>query len=130
MRAAYDYDTPVPTVETTAHRGRMPASFSWLNVSAPNVVISAIKKSEVGNDLIVRLYETAGRPAHVRLNIGFPVVWAKECNGLERPLKHGRRIVATAHSLLFTVKPHDIVTLRIGIRGGFTKARLSAIALR
>lgn len=130
VRAAYDYDTPVSTIETTAHRGRMPAAFSWLNVSAPNVVISAIKKSEVGNDLIVRLYETAGRPAHVRLNIGFPVVWAKECNGLERPLKDGRRIVTTAHSLLFTVKPHDIVTLRIGIRGGFTSAKLNAIAMR
>jgi alpha-mannosidase len=53
------------------HRGTRPPSASFLSIDAPDVVISAIKRAEDGNDLIVRMYETAGHATAATLNLSF-----------------------------------------------------------
>ena len=42
------------------HGGSMPKSGSFLSVDAQNVIITAIKKSEIGDDIIIRCVETSG----------------------------------------------------------------------
>jgi alpha-mannosidase len=54
---------PDPAIEGDGHRG--PRSF--LEVDSPSVIVQAIKRAEDGTGLIVRLRETAGRPAEARL---------------------------------------------------------------
>ena len=44
--------------------------FTPSSVNAPNGVVSVLKKSEDGEDLIVRCYETAGRATPATLNPG------------------------------------------------------------
>jgi len=45
----------------TWHEGSLPNdSLSGLNISAPNVIVSAVKRSEDGNGTILRVYETNG----------------------------------------------------------------------
>jgi alpha-mannosidase len=39
-------------------------------VDAPDVVVSVVKKAEEGDDLIIRCYETAGRPTKDTLELG------------------------------------------------------------
>ena len=45
------------------------AAASFLSVSPSNVVVPAVKKAEEGDDLIVRLVETEGRPGEVALDL-------------------------------------------------------------
>jgi alpha-mannosidase len=58
-------------------------------------VVSAVKKAEDGNDLIVRCYETAGRPAKASLSLGLV---KRHWTGNFRPL--------------------EIKTLRVPVAGG------------
>ena len=51
------------------HPGHRPLSASFLSVDAPNVVVSALKKAEDGQDLIVRCYETAGRATKATVDL-------------------------------------------------------------
>jgi alpha-mannosidase len=45
------------------HDGELPGSVSWATASPSSVLVTAIKRGEDGDDLIVRAVETAGRTA-------------------------------------------------------------------
>jgi alpha-mannosidase len=49
----------------------------------PDVVVEALKKSEDGDDLILRLYEAHGARGPAEVRIGLPTKSVVECNGLE-----------------------------------------------
>jgi len=70
VRQAEEFTAPVPVFYQGIHRGTRPLSASFLSVDAPNVVVSAVKKSEDGDDLIIRCYETAGRGTKATLDLG------------------------------------------------------------
>jgi alpha-mannosidase len=53
------------------HRGSMPGSDSFLEMEPENVVVSAVKKAEGNEDLIIRCVETSGIPASANLNLSF-----------------------------------------------------------
>jgi alpha-mannosidase len=84
---------------------------SFLKVGAPNVIVEPVTKAEEGDDLIVRLYESAHMGTRARLRFGFPVRAATESNLIEEdicPLKLEEDEVA------FEFKPFEIKTLRAG----------------
>ena len=70
VRRAEQFTAPIPVLYQGIHPGNRPGSASFLSVDAPNVVVSAIKKAEDGDDLIVRCYEAEGRPATATLILG------------------------------------------------------------
>lgn len=52
---------PVALFETF-HKGELPCSLSFLEISEPNIILNVFKEAEDGSgDKILRLYETAGR---------------------------------------------------------------------
>lgn len=57
---------PIAHVES-AHPGNLPPQASFLGSDCETVLFSVVKQSEDGTDLIVRGYETAGKPAKARL---------------------------------------------------------------
>lgn len=71
VRKAEELVSPALTVYQGIHRGTRPLSDSFLSVDVPNVVISTIKQAEDGDDLIVRMYETAGRETTANINLKF-----------------------------------------------------------
>lgn len=60
---------PLPAVPETHHEGVLPVSAEGLCVSAENCVVEALKSAEDENGTILRLYETAGRPTTVKLEL-------------------------------------------------------------
>jgi alpha-mannosidase len=70
-RTAEKLVTEIPIVYQGIHPGTRPASASFLEVDAKDVVVSAIKQAEDGVDTIVRAYETAGIPARARIEMRF-----------------------------------------------------------
>jgi alpha-mannosidase len=81
---AEEFTAPIPVVYQGIHPGRRPQSASFLSVDAPDVVISAVKKAEDGDDFIVRCYETGGRPATAKVDLGFV---NRHWEGTFRPLE-------------------------------------------
>jgi alpha-mannosidase len=70
VRWAEEFTAPVPVIYQGIHPGSRPLSASFLSVDAPDVVVSVVKKAEEGDDLIIRCYETAGRPTKATLELG------------------------------------------------------------
>ncbi len=67
VRAAEELVTETPILYQGIHPGNRPGAASFLSVDAPDIVVEAVKQSEDGDDLIVRSYETAGRPSRATL---------------------------------------------------------------
>ena len=61
--------TPLTVVTETFHKGSLPTSFSGLSVSEENILVTAVKPSEDGNGIVVRLNETAGRDTTAQLTL-------------------------------------------------------------
>jgi len=65
-RAAAQLNKPVTNIIETWHPGKLTDKpYSGLHIDCPNVMLSAIKRSEDGTGLVVRLYEITGREASV-----------------------------------------------------------------
>ena len=84
VRMAEEFTAPVPILYQGIHPGVRPASASFLSVDVPNVVVSAVKKAEDGEDIIVRCYETEGRATTATLNLGLV---NRRWTGTFRPLE-------------------------------------------
>ena len=95
VRMAEEFTAPVPVVYQGTHAGHRPLSASFLSVDAPDVVVSAVKKAEDGEDLIIRCYETSGWPTQATLDLAL----------VERRWT-GR------------FRPFEIKTLRVPVAGG------------
>jgi hypothetical protein len=61
------------------------ASTSYMTVSDPNVHVSAFKRAEHGEDLVVRLYNLCGDPVETALKTGFSFQWAYDMGLDETP---------------------------------------------
>jgi alpha-mannosidase len=60
---------------------------SFAATSDPGVIIETIKPAESGDGVVVRMYESLGRPTSTALRLGFPVTRATETDLLERPIR-------------------------------------------
>jgi alpha-mannosidase len=66
------------------HRGTLPKSGSFLSVNKENVIVSAVKKSETGEDIILRCVETSGQSVFATINLLFAnKVWSGDLRPFE-----------------------------------------------
>ncbi|MEI7830513.1 MAG: glycoside hydrolase family 38 C-terminal domain-containing protein [Prolixibacteraceae bacterium] len=82
VRIAEEFMAPSIPIYQGIHRGSMPKSGSFLAVDAQNIIVSAVKQSEVGEDLILRCVETNGKAVTANLDLGFA---KKKWSGNFRP---------------------------------------------
>jgi alpha-mannosidase len=116
-----DFNIPVYAAEppslalAKAHATR-PEEASFFSVDAPGVVLSGMKQSEEGNELILRLAETEGKETMV--NIGVPVVVSsvRRLNLIEFPLENVSKPTFNGKTIQVKIKPNEIVTLGISVR--------------
>jgi len=83
---------------------------SFLSVDSPNVVIETIKKTEDGNGIIVRLYESLRKRGTITLTAGFKISEVYRSNLLEENLV---KLEHSGNNIKLSVRPFEIITLRI-----------------
>jgi alpha-mannosidase len=106
-RMGIEWNNPLHATWEKPHAGALPASLSFLRVEGvASVVCSALKQSEDGEDLIVRLYETAGQRADIRLDTPGVCSEVVETDLRERG---GTEVCSDA----LTLQPFEIKTLRV-----------------
>ena len=98
--------------------GRGSTSQSLVAVDVPNVIIETVKQAEDGEGLIVRLYENERCRGPATLRVGFPLAAAYRCNLLEEneaslPICFGQAQHKAQNAVHFSVKPYQIITLRL-----------------
>lgn len=86
-KAANDFVNPVIVCSTDSHEGSLVAEQSFVSADNDNIVIDTIKKSEQGNDLIIRSYEINGVPTSAEFEFGFEYSSPVYCNLVEQERK-------------------------------------------
>ena len=78
---------PLVAFQTGKHAGTLGRSFSLVRVSNPRIRISALKKAEQSDEVVLRLVELDGKPQpDVHIRFAGPIRSAREVNGQEQPV--------------------------------------------
>jgi len=96
--------------EQPSRPNTMPESYSFVTTDRPNIMISAVKKAEDDDEVIMRFYETWGKETGVEFEFGKQLVSARETDLLERPES---TLTPTGNKLTVHVKPFEIITLAL-----------------
>ena len=111
---AYRLNDPLRAFTTSAHAGKLGTQFSLLHVSNPRVRVFALKKSELSDELVLRLVELDGKPtSDVRVTFAGPVVAAREINAQELPLPAATSVPITGGALVTSLKGYEPKTFAL-----------------
>lgn len=111
-RRAYELNVPVLLVQRTTQptAANAPSSASFLQTDCPHIIVETVKPAEDGDGLIVRLYEAHNRRGKATLRFASSIVFAQECNLLEKPQGEAQY---EGKTLSFAVRPFEIKTFRV-----------------
>ncbi|MEK3795244.1 alpha-mannosidase [Paenibacillus sp. FSL R7-0204] len=84
-----------------------------LYIDGAHVTVDAVKRSEDGKDVVLRLHEYAGSRTQITVDSAYSIASWQECNLMEEPLEDWKE----EEQLSFQVKPYEIRTFRIKLRG-------------
>jgi alpha-mannosidase len=117
-RLGAGFNHPLQPVNTDAHQGALPARLdAAVTCSAPNVLVSQIKKAEDDDSVIFRLYETGGRDATATVTLDAALLGAPksavEVDFLERAASPNSA-AATANGFTVKVPAHAIASVKVG----------------
>ena len=99
-------------MQAVAHEGTSPAERSFVSLAPDNVVLTAMKKAEDGNGLILRFYEWAGKSSSVQVNVPKGATSATLVNLMEKP--QGSPIaVIDGDRVTVPIHPYEIQTIRV-----------------
>lgn len=113
-RAGWEHNSPLVVQKSDSHSGRLPTKWSVLEISQPNVVVSALKPGEKGGT-VLRVYEAAGKPAeNVRLQVHSNVKSAHEANLIEDPRQ---KLESADNALTVSLCPFEIKTIALELEG-------------
>ena len=77
MPQALAFAAPLRAVTARARSDGLPARHSFVRVEPASVVVSALKASQDGKDLVLRLWNAEGEPVVARVRVGMPVAGAR-----------------------------------------------------
>ena len=97
-------------VKVGGNKGTLPCEYSLLAVDKENVIFETAKKSEDGDDIILRGYECFNKRTDVTLTLGVPVKSAYICDMLEN---EETEIPVIDNKISLTFKPFEIITIKI-----------------
>lgn len=119
-KRGYELNVPLQVVAVPegSSSDTLTEAFAFLRLDHPHVMVEAVKQAEEGDDLIVRLYETAGTRVHAMLRPGFEVQEAWLCDLMERKLE---AILVEGGEIGLAFAPFDILTLRLSAPAGAAK---------
>lgn len=117
---AYEFNYKLLASQVESHTGGLPSTHSFVQLQPNNLVLTAMKKSEDGNSLILRFYEWAGKQTEARITVPPGASEAVETDLMEHDLKDASaRLALRDNQVEVTVQPYSINTVRIGynVRG-------------
>jgi len=110
-RQGYELNNPLIALAQLPHEGKLPASHSFLRVEPDNLIVTALKRAEDSDDVILRFYEFAGTQARGRVVPGFDWASAADVNLMESPT--GAPIDMDKPEIRLDVGPFEIKTLHL-----------------
>lgn len=116
-----DFNVPVyaaepPSLALVKTHATRPQEDSFFAIDAPNVVLTGLKRSEEGDELIVRVVEIHGKESTVQIKAPAAIHSAKRLNLIEWPLLGAATPSVSGKTIRLKIKPYEIVTLGCKVR--------------
>jgi alpha-mannosidase len=109
-RAGLEFNNPLMVRKAIPHPGSLPKRWGLLEVSHPNVVLSALKPGP-GGAAILRIFEAAGTPSpKVTIGLKAKVLSAEEVNVMEDP---GQKLAVANDAVTLDLGAFQIKTLKL-----------------
>ena len=115
-------NSPLHAFTSPKHKGTLGRTFGFASSDNPNITVRALKKAEMGNDYVVRVYENSGKSAQTG-NISFaaPIAHVSEADGTEKAIGTAS---FSGNDLQVSIKPFSVKTYRITFDNQATLAEL------
>jgi len=113
FRDGFELNHPLIVRKATPHPGVLGKSWGFVEVSDPNVVVSALKPGSDGS-LVLRVYEATGSSAvGIRVKIPSGLVSVSEVNLVEDEVKP---LAVQSDSFQFDARGYEIKTFKLKVR--------------
>ena len=90
--------------------GELPVEFSFIEISPNNLMLSALKKAEDSDEVILRFFETKGDATKAKVEVFKEIKRLTLVDLLER---EERELPFSRRGFVLNVKPFEIVTLKL-----------------
>ena len=110
IRRGYELNYKLLSMPFEKHQGSLAAAHSFLQATPDNVIVTAMKKAEDENALVVRFYEWVGKDSEVTIQLPAGAESAVETDMMEKPLAN--LSVSTGRVSIHT-KPYEIKTIKV-----------------
>jgi len=107
----FAFNIPLHAMQVASHTGELPATHSFVTVKPENLVLTAMKKSEDGNSLVLRFYEWAGKQTTADITVPEGASAATVTNLMEKP--EGTALTVSGDHLAVPVGKYSINTVRV-----------------
>lgn len=107
----YEMNYPLTAMQVASHAGSLAATHSYTAVSSPDVILTAMKKAEDSNALILRMYESAGKSEQVKVTLPAGATQAQLTNLMEK--EDGASVPVADGVATVTIHPYEILTLKV-----------------
>ena len=113
-REGMEFNNPLLVRTAAPTSGALPSSWGFLEISHPNVVVSALKSAEDGGT-VLRIYEAEGVPTeNVRIQFAADVTEVEEVDLVEDVIG---KLSVVGNTIELNLDPHEIKTIRFDLRG-------------
>lgn len=103
-RQAHLFASPPRAFLAKAHKGDLPKTQSFVEIDAPQIVLSALKWSDRSDGLILRAYNTSTRQIDTRIKVALPFKTCLACDLNEKPTSDPRPLENGAIEAAFDPK--------------------------
>jgi alpha-mannosidase len=122
VRHGWEFNYPLTAVTTIAHPGLLPNVYSFASVMPENIVLTAMKKAEDANALILRGYEWAGKSSIAKFHVPPGAASATVTNLMESTeTPEASPLDVTEDLVKVPIKPYEILTIRVDYPSGGLK---------
>jgi alpha-mannosidase len=114
IRRGYELNYKLIALPFGKHQGALAPEHSFVQVQADNVIVTALKKAEDENALVLRYYEWAGRQREVTVQLPAGAQSASETNLMEKPTSN---LQVSGGEVKVPTKPYEIKTIKVQFSG-------------
>ncbi len=111
LQQAYDHKVDIPTIQgVPCDKGDLPTTDTFLKISSDKVMLSALKESEAGDGIILRLWNTSSKKVKVDIKTPLKIASAHRLKLNETRLDD---VKVSGGKLTLEMGPHKIETILI-----------------
>jgi len=114
IRRGYELNYRLIALPFGKHEGNLAPEHSFLQTKSDNVIVTAVKKAEDENALVVRFFEWAGKQGDVAIQLPPGAVSAAETDLMEKP---SGNLPLSSGEVKMPTKPYEIKTVKVQFSG-------------